>query len=251
MRTCLKFALAVFVTVFFDGRAIAATYDQCVYALDGTAANALSITGASTISASSCGLIVDSSSGTALNVSGSSKITAKYVDVVGGDSITGASTVSPAPQLHSSAQSNPLTFLVAPTSNQCNYTNFKVSGSTSTTLSPGTYCNGITISGSTKVTFNAGLYILMGGGLKVSGSNTLTGTGVTFFLTQGLSYSYGALSVSGSTVMNLSAPTSISSSYYGILFYQEPSIPSGSAGSSTLVRQIQRSKASFTFQPLG
>lgn len=251
MRIRFNLALGFFVAALFGSPALAATYDQCAYTLNGSAANALSVSGSSTISASSCGVIVDSSSGTALNVSGSSKITAKYIDVVGGDSITGASMTSPAPQLHSSAQSDPLAFLVAPSSNHCDYINFKISGSTSTTVNPGTYCNGITISGSNKVTFNSGMYILMGGGFNVSGSSTLTGAGVTFFLTQGLSYTYGALSVSGSSVMNLAAPTSVSSPYYGILFYQDHSIPSGSAASSMSGSSKASIEGTFYFPTTG
>ncbi|MGA9978274.1 MAG: hypothetical protein WBQ08_06535, partial [Candidatus Sulfotelmatobacter sp.] len=59
-------------------------YDQCIYALDQTAANALYINGAVVINAPSCGVVVDSSSSTALKFSGSGTFTAKYFDVVGG-----------------------------------------------------------------------------------------------------------------------------------------------------------------------
>ncbi len=52
--------------------------------------------------------------------------------------------------------------------------------------------------------------------MKVSGSSVLNGSGVTFFLTQGLTYSYGPLSLSESTTLNLKAPAS--GPYYGILF---------------------------------
>ncbi len=57
------------------------------------------------------------------------------------------------------------------------------------------------------MTFNPGMYILMGGGLTVSGASILKGTGVTFFLTQGMGYNYGPLSITGSAVLTLKAPT--------------------------------------------
>src|ERR1039458_4662895 len=60
-------------------------------------------------------------------------------------------------------------------------------------LSPGTYCNGITISGATTVTVNPGTCILMGGGLNVTEASILKGTGVTFFLTKRLGYNYGQI----------------------------------------------------------
>lgn len=167
------------------------TYDQCIYALNASASGALSISGSADVNAASnCGVIVDSSSSSALTISGSAKLTAKYIDIVGGYSRSGSATLSPTPQTNSTSQPNPLTFLIAPTYSQCTYTNFSISGSTSTTVNPGTYCNGIKISGSASVTFNSGTYILVGGGLSVSGSAMLTGSNLTFYLTQNSTYSY-------------------------------------------------------------
>ena len=183
-----------FALLFHPHQALASTptYDQCVYALDQTASKALNVNGAIIINAPSCGVVVDSSSSTALSFSGSGSFTAKYFDVVGGYTTSGAVSFTPTPTTKSTYQSNPLTFLVPPVSTACNYTNFSVTTGSST-LNPGTYCNGITISGATNVTFNPGTYILMGGGLNVTGASILKGTGVTFFLTQGLGYNYGPL----------------------------------------------------------
>src|SRR5580700_1404562 len=213
----------------FAATASTTSYDQCIYALDPTAANALYINGAVIINAPSCGVVVDSSSSTALKFSGSGTFTAKYFDVVGGYSTSGSTKFSPTPTTGSAYQSDPLTFLVPPTSSACTYTNFKVTTGSST-LNPGTYCNGITISGATSVTFNPGTYILMGGGLNVSGSSVIKGSGVTFFVTQGLGYSYGPISISSSVVATLSAPTS--GSYYGILVYQDRGIGTGKAANT-------------------
>jgi RHS repeat-associated protein len=227
-----KSALAVGILCFAAGIARGASFDQCIISLDPSASGALSMSGSVNVNAANCGVVVDSSSSTALTISGSAKLTGKYIDVVGGFSRSGSSTLTPSPQTHSSSLPDPLTFLVPPTPGPCDHTNFTISGSGSSTLNPGVYCNGIAISGSSNVTFNAGTYILLGGGLRASGSSTLTGTGVTFFLTQNSSYSYGSLSASGSTKMTLSAPTAISSPYYGILFYQDPAIGTGKAASS-------------------
>jgi hypothetical protein len=75
----------------------------------------------------------------------------------------------------------------------------------------------------------AGTYILLGGGLSVSGGSTLTGTGVTFYVTGGPGHSYGAVDLSGGTNLQLSAPTT--GPLAGILFYQDPSITSPAASS--------------------
>ena len=49
---------------------------------------------------------------------------------------------------------------------------------------------------------------------------TVTGTGVTFFLTDGGGYAFEPLSFQSSSVLDLTAPTG--GPYAGILFYQDP-----------------------------
>ena len=114
------------------------------------------------------------------------------------------------------------------------------------TLSPGVYCGGIYDNGGV-VTFSPGVYILNGGGLTIQNSSTATGTGVTFFNTAykttngAYTGTYGKFMLSDSVVsVNLAAPTS--GQFDGMLFYQDPSIPVGSAGS-----QVQ-AKANTTLQ---
>jgi hypothetical protein len=74
-----------------------------------------------------------------------------------------------------------------------------------TTLSPGTYCKDLQITGGT-VTLNPGIYYLDGASLSVSGSTTLTGTGVTLVFT-GSGSSYGTANIAGGANVNLTAPT--------------------------------------------
>jgi hypothetical protein len=182
-RQLAKVVFAVSIAILFHSQQMQAStpaYDQCIYALNQTAANALNINGAVIINAPSCGVVVDSSSSKAFSFSGAGSFTAKYFDVVGGYSTSGAVTLSPKPTTGSASQADPLTFLVPPVGSSCTYTNFKATTGSST-LNPGTYCNGITISGATTVTFNPGTYILMGGGLNVTGASILKGSGVTFF----------------------------------------------------------------------
>ena len=231
-KSSIKFFPAALFLLCFAGTArAAATYDQCLVALNPTTAGALSMSGSVIVNASTCGVVVDSSSSQAFRISGSVRVTAKYIDLVGGESISGSATATPAPQTIAS-QPDPLAFLVPPASTHCDYTDFKITGAGSSTLNPGTYCNGISISGSATVAINSGTYILLGGGLQVSGSAKLTGTAVTFYLTQNSTYAYGPLSVSGSAKLTLSAPTAVASPYYGILFYQDPSIGTGKPASS-------------------
>ena len=224
-----KVTFAIGFAFFLQTHKASAQNDQCIHALDRTAAYALTIYGSASLTASGCGVLVDSSANAALNFSGSGSLTAKYINVAGGYSAGAGASFSPVPQTHAPPQLDPLSFLTPPASTACNYTNTIVNG-TSATLNPGTYCNGITIGGAAIVTFNPGTYILMGGGLNVTGAAILNGNGVTFFLTQGLGYTYGPLATNSSSVLALSAPAT--GPYAGILFYQDPAIGQGQAGST-------------------
>jgi hypothetical protein len=119
----------------------------------------------------------------------------------------------------------------------CDYTNVKYNndptGTTTRHISPGTYCGGIEIGGnSTNVVFDAGTYILLGGGLKVTGSVTITGDGVTFFNTFDQSHNYQEVSINGSGLVTLRAPTT--GSYKALLFYQDPRVAPASNNGSTI-----------------
>ena len=78
------------------------------------------------------------------------------------------------------------------------------------------------------MTLAPGTYILMGGGLRVSGSSQLKGQG-TIVLTQGLGYSYGPLTVSDNALLNLQALKG--GDYPGILFFQDRNLGTGVAPS--------------------
>jgi len=120
-----------------------------------------------------------------------------------------------------------------PAYGSCTANNFKVTNGTTVTISPGTYCGGIAIAGSVQnVVFSAGQYVLVGGGLSVNGAANISGSGVTFFSTYPGSQTnqYGAVSITGTGAVNLSAPTA--GIYKGLLMYQDPSVPwSASNGS--------------------
>ncbi len=110
-----------------------------------------------------------------------------------------------------------------PSYSGCDYTKLKINNTGTTTLNPGVYCGGITIGGSaTQVNFNPGSYILVGGGLSVTSSATLSGIGVTFFNTYDASNHYSGITINGSGTVTFKAPTS--GTYKGLLFYQDPTV---------------------------
>jgi hypothetical protein len=204
---------------------------NCIYVMDPTASSALSGSGNASVQ-SGCGVMVDSSSSTAIVLSGSATVTAPAIGVVGGYTAGGSASFTPTPKTGVIAASDPLAYVQAPTVGSCAHTNFSVNNSGSSgsyyQLYAGTYCGGIKISNGF-TNFNAGTYVLAGGGFTTGGGPTMTGTGITFYNTTGTG-GYQGITLTGGATANFSAPTS--GPMTGILFFQDRSIPGSAAGSS-------------------
>jgi hypothetical protein len=205
---------------------------NCIYVMDPTAAGAMSTNGNVDIQ-SSCGMLVDSSSATGMTINGNVTIAAPTIGVVGDYSSNGNVSLTPTPKIGVIAASDPLAYVTEPTVGSCAHTSFSLNGNIGSSSSPyqlyaGTYCGGISVNGNSWLNFNAGTYILAGGGMLINGNSTMTGTGVTFYNTTGLG-GYGAITLNGNSQANLSAPTS--GSLAGILFFQDRAMPSTDAGS--------------------
>jgi len=122
-----------------------------------------------------------------------------------------------------------------PSYSSCTANNFKVTNGVTVTIPPGTYCGGISISGSvTNVIFSPGQFILVGGGLSINGGVNVTGSAVSFFNTYPGTQSnkYDAISINGSGSVTLTAPTS--GNYKALLFYQDPRV-SWSASNGSII----------------
>ena len=144
---------------------------------------------------------------------------------VAGSSSSSSGTVSPTPIFNVATMADPLSTLTAPTvGSSCTYTGSPYTVSAAASLKPGTYCGGLTITTSSTVTLASGNYIILGA-LTINGP-TLTGSGVTFYMTQNSKYTYGASAISNVNA-TLSAPTS--GSLQGILYFSDPTLPNGKA----------------------
>ena len=193
----------------------------CIYVLSATASRAMQVDGS--VLTTTCGIYVNSNSSSALHTegappSGTYFISASSIGVVGGIDNIGQGAILPTPQTGQTAAADPLASLTPPAVGACTATNFNWSQGTKT-LSPGTYCGGINISGGT-VTFSAGQYILNGGGLQInSASTTVVGAGVSFYNTATTGYSYGTLTISGQPNVIFSAPSS--GSMQGIFWFSD------------------------------
>ena len=206
----------------------------CIIAMDPNRdSGTFLVVGNVTIS-STCSIYVNSSSPTALVKTGSSgTVAANYIGLVGDQQsgLTGVfsqESFGQDPVTDIAPLTDPLANVPAPHyDSNCTYRNFSTAGGR---VSPGTYCDGITITGSGAVTFASGNYILRGGGLNVSGASSLSGSDVMFYLTGDGTYPYSGITMSGSETVSLSAPTT--GPQAGMLFFQDRSMPITSPGST-------------------
>lgn len=105
----------------------------CVYLL-GPSGSDLSATGNATIS-SGCGIYLDSNSSSALSATGNVTIDAP-LGIVGNESLTGNTTVTPAAVTGMVPFGDPLSYLTPPTVATCNNTALNITGNNTTTVTP-------------------------------------------------------------------------------------------------------------------
>jgi Flp pilus assembly protein TadG len=198
----------------------------CVMALNKTAASAISLGGSTTVNLSNCSLFSNSSSDTAVSVGGSASLTALSIGAVGGVSAgTSNVTLTHGIQAHIGAISNPYADVTVPTFSGCTDTNVRVKSAT--TLSPGVYCNGISVNAGGALTLNPGIYYIDRGNFSVNGGGTVTGTGVTLIFTSSTGMNYATATINGNASINLTAPSSGSTA--GIVIFGDPNAPVGTA----------------------
>jgi Flp pilus assembly protein TadG len=213
---------------------VGATSNACVFALNPDASNTNNgfFANGTTNSTFSCGVYSNANfraTGGACVVTPSVNYTGQYTNQNGG-------TCGPGGIGQGVPVVDPLLNKYAiPAYSSCTANNFRVTSGTTVTISPGTYCGGIAISGSVQnVVFSSGQYILVGGGLSVNGAVNISGSDVTFFNTYPGTQTnkYGAIGINGSGAVALSAPTT--GTYKGLLMYQDPSVPWSASNGSIL-----------------
>lgn len=165
-------------SVTVAARAVAwagASSKNCMYAL-GSSGTSLLMNGSNTINAS-CGIVIDSNGSSALTLNGSNTIADKYTGIVGGDSLTGSNSVTPAAVTGIPPTGDPLASLPTPAiTAACTGTTYPggtITGGITVTVS-GTHCYNITINGSgNNVTLSPGDY----GNVTINGSGNIVTLG--------------------------------------------------------------------------
>jgi hypothetical protein len=177
----------------------------CVLALKGTNyAQAVKASGGAVADLQGCSLAVNSISSSSLDVSGGARITASAVSTAGGYSTSGGGkielTATGAVKTGQRPVKDPYASLAMPTQSCTRTTLLKVTSST--TLPPGGYCGGISVSGGATLTLLSDHVYNIRDGLSVSGNSQLIGNHVTLVMEGDATVSF-----SGGSIINLVAPT--------------------------------------------
>jgi hypothetical protein len=131
---------------------------------------------------------------------------------------------------------DPYASLATPSPGACTVTNYVEAKEESTTLSPGTYCGGLSLTTKTNVHFNPGTYYVANGDLiiqvkqNIDCPNCTTSNGVTFVMTQttGNNTDIGGVVITADNNITLNAGQSSSTNVFpGVLFYQDRRAPAG------------------------
>ncbi|MER8492233.1 pilus assembly protein TadG-related protein [Mesorhizobium australicum] len=185
----------------------------CMLALDPTASQAALFSGNTSVKVTGCSVMANSIASDAIKLQGSAGLQADCLITAGGISLSNpVTTVCAAPITQALPAADPFAGLPAPAaSNPCQNAN-------KSALGPGTYCNGLSLSGS--VTLQPGVYVIQGGDFKVNANANIAGDGVLIYLAAG-----SRVSMNGNATVNLSAATS--GIYSGVLMYGDRTATGG------------------------
>ncbi|WP_181704495.1 pilus assembly protein TadG-related protein [Chthonobacter rhizosphaerae] len=157
----------------------------CVLALDPAAKTGVLITGSATFDARGCTVWSNSTSDTSVTIGGSAQVTVTKLCAAGKVSVNGTSaSITGALMAGCKQQADPLANWLAPTGTHCskNAKGTQINQG-DVTLSPGTYCGGLSVTASGKVTLLPGIYVIDGGPLKITADGDVSGDGVGLYMT--------------------------------------------------------------------
>ncbi|MCW5749858.1 MAG: hypothetical protein KIT81_01825 [Alphaproteobacteria bacterium] len=206
----------------------------CVLALDLTASSAIGNKGNPFVDMTGCVLAANSNSQSAIALSGSSQLAANSLWMVGNYTKSGSAqmNLASAPMVNAWALDNPYADKTVGPTGTCAHNNYYV-GSGNVTMSPGTYCGGISIGSQATVALNPGTYVIDRGDFNVSAQAVVTcncstpGSGVTIVLTSsGATSQIGTVTINGGAHVELKAPSDPSYAHPGLVVYQDERAPS-------------------------
>jgi Flp pilus assembly protein TadG len=208
----------------------------CVFALDRGNVDDLSVSGGTTLNLNNCNIYVNAPDGTALTLTGGATINANAAYIAGNYTRSNGASFNTTHGIHTGVApaSDPYADVALPSYAGCDQSNFSISGGQSRTFTPNNsgvmvFCNGMSLSGGSRVTLNPGTYVVDRGSFSVSGGSSISGSGVTLVLTSSTASNYATASISGGATVSLSAPTSGPLS--GLAIFQDRNAPSSGSDS--------------------
>lgn len=139
--------------------------------------------------------------------------------------------------------SDPYASLPTPSPGTCSYNNFSQSGGNKIALLPGTYCGGLSATGTSKVEFSPGIYYVADGDLYLSSIGNVdcpsctadNGVAIILTTTTGNTNTIGGVMISSDNNITLNAGKSNNGSYNGVLFYQDRRASTGTMTSTSKI----------------
>ncbi|MER8461070.1 pilus assembly protein TadG-related protein [Mesorhizobium sp. M1300] len=209
-QTLDRFFTSIFTqnAVGAQARAVALITDAskaCALSLNPSAPKAALFSGSSIIEMTGCSVMSNSIAADAIKLQGSANLQADCLISAGGVSLNNpVTTVCASPITQALPAGDPFADLPTPPAT------IPCQNSRLSTLSPGTYCSGLSLSGN--VALSPGVYVIQGGDFKANSNANISGDGVIIYLAGS-----SGVSMNGNATIKLSAPTS--GTYSGVLFY--------------------------------
>lgn len=184
----------------------------CVLALasDG-GADAILLKQAARMTGQDCAVFSNSTDPEGIVVQNNAMLKAQFICSAGG-SHGGVGQLDPLPLTDCPTFEDPLAARPAPTIGPCEFEKLQITDETRT-LSPGTYCGGLQITGTSRVTFEPGVYVIKDGAFIVDDTAAVEGQGTGFYLAG----DSARIDFRQYTSIRFSAPTS--GDMAGILFF--------------------------------
>jgi Putative Flp pilus-assembly TadE/G-like len=210
----------------------------CVLALDHSDVTDVADNGNTTLNLNGCNLYVNSVSDSALTLKGQATINALAAYIDGNYTTSGQASLNTTQGTFTgAAQANdPYADVSIPSYSGCDQKNYSLTGGAQQTLTANSsgvtvLCNGLSLTGGSSLTLPAGIYVIDGGGVTVSGNSSISGNGVSIILTSSSGSNDGTVSIAGGSTVSLNETTP--APLAGIAVYQDRNAPQGATNSFT------------------
>ena len=222
------------------------TGQGCIVALTTAAEQGVSFSSFNTLTSDcaimSNGKATGTGSTASVDINNINNATVAQVWTRGSYSVESYNHITPLPSNALTNQSttiaDPTESFVNPSVGTCTYTNYNKSSMSSVTVSPGTYCGGLSVSSVSNVYFTPGIYYVADGDMYLDSVSNVTcptcttSNGVSIILTTatGTAANIGGVYIASDNNVSLNAGSS--GAYAGILFYQDHRVSGGTMTST-------------------